>query len=162
MRPVTTGLVISAAFLLLSLAPASPIFAQMRHSTAPTDSLVHVFAVVPIIGTGTPSDPKRPMFAPAQGVQAVALPIGNGPTTAAATPRSGIIGYHMELSDDGNQAVVEFMAVSKADLQAILTTVDSRVQVFVKGEQTRDAVLAAFQAVKKDFSFDKFLALGVR
>jgi hypothetical protein len=162
MRPVTTGLAISAALLLLSLALPSPAFAQMRHSTAPSDSLVHLFAVVPLIGAGTPSDPKRPMFAPAQGVQAVAVPIGNGPAAAAATPRSGIIGYHMELSDDGNQAIVEFMAVSKADLQAILTTADSRVQFFVKGEQSKDAVLAAFQAVKKDFSFDKFLALGVR
>jgi hypothetical protein len=162
MRPVTTGHPVSAALLLLSLVPASPAFAQMRHSTAPADSLVHVFAVVPLIGSGTPIDPKRPMFAPAQGVQAVAVPIGNGPAVAAATPRSGIIGYHMELSDDGNQAIVEFMAVSKADLQAILTTSDSRVQVFVKGEQSKDAVLAAFQAIKKDFSFDKFLVSGVR
>jgi hypothetical protein len=159
MRPLTNGLAISAALSVLYFTTTLPVLAQMRHTPAPVDSLIHVYAIVPLTGAGTAADPVRPMFAPALGIQPV-LPTA-APGTAAASPRSGIVAYHMQVSDDGKQALVEFIAVSKADLQPILTTSDSRVQVFVRGEQAHDAILAAFQAVKKNFSFDKFIAPGV-
>ena len=58
------------------------------------------------------------------------------------------------------QAVVEFIALSKADVQSILTTTDSRVQIFIKGVQSREEIQAAFQTVKKGCTFRRILGHG--
>ena len=99
------------------------------------------------------------MFTAAQGIKA-ALPAS--PILATTTKRTGIIGYHVQITDDGKSAIVEFIAVSSGDFKEILTTADSRVQVFQKGVHGKDVMEAAFKAQKKDFSFDKFIALGVK
>ena len=99
------------------------------------------------------------MFTTAQGIKP-ALPAS--PILAATTQRTGIIGYHAQVTDDGKSAIVEFIAVSPGDFKEILATADSRVQVFQKSLHGKDAIEAAFKAQKKDFSFDKFLALGVK
>jgi len=98
------------------------------------------------------------MFAPAQGFKPT-LPSG---ANAAATGRTGILGYHAQISDDGKFALVEFIAVSKADLSGILSTSDSRVQLFEKGVHGKDKIEAALKVHKKDFSFDRFETVGVR
>jgi hypothetical protein len=97
------------------------------------------------------------MFAPQDGISAK-LPTVIG---AAITPRTGLIGYHAQITDDGNAAIVEFVAITRDDLKDILSTVDSRVQLFVKGVDTKDRMEAAFKARKKDFSFETFRAMGV-
>jgi hypothetical protein len=158
MRRLNSGLVVVAAVLLSSLF-SPPVEAQMRYSTAPTDPHQHIYAILPLIGSGTVIDPIRPMFVPAQGFKAV-LPATSIASTQTA--RTGIIGYHAEISDDGKSAIVEFVAPSLNDFKDILSTVDSRVQVFQRGVQGKDIIEAAFKAVKKDFSFDRFLAMGVK
>ncbi len=110
-------------------------------------------------GSGTPADPKRPMFTPAEGLRAVAA---QKPGASVLAQRTGIISYHAEISDDGAHALVEFVAVSQSDLKEILSTTDSRVQLFPKGVKSRDAIEAAFKVFKKDFSFDRFVLSGVR
>ena len=54
-----------------------------------------VLAVVPMVGSGTPDDPRRPMYAPVPG---------------GAPSREGIIAFTYQVSDDGKFALVEFVA----------------------------------------------------
>ena len=55
----------------------------------PRQTHERILAIVPMVGTGRgPDDPKRPLFA----------------------DPPNLIGYHAELSDDGQYALVEFVA----------------------------------------------------
>ena len=157
MLPLKSGLAISAILVALVLSGV-PAQAQMRHTSAAPDPHQHIFVIVPLIGAGTAADPKRPMFTPAQGIKP-ALPAS---ALAATAQRTGILGYHTQISDDGKSALVEFVAPRLSDFKDILTTADSRVQVFQKGVHGKDQIEAAFKAHKKDFSFDKFRMMGVR
>ena len=145
---------------LATVLVVSPAFAQMRHKPVATDAHQHIFAIVPIVGTGTMADPKRPMFAAAEGVKP-ALPAASH-SLAITAQRTGIIGYHAQISDDGKSALVEFIAPSVSDFKEILGSSDSRVRVFQRGVHGKDEIEAAFKTVKKDFSFDKFRTMGVR
>jgi hypothetical protein len=154
MRPLTSGLAISAALSVLSFIASSPVLAQMRHTTAPSDPHLRIYAIVPLIGAGTAADPKRPMFVSATGL-AVATPAL--PSVAAPIiVRTGIIGYHAQITDDGQAAIVEFIAPNASAFQEILASTDTRVQVFRKGIDSISAIQTAFQARKKDFSFNTF------
>ena len=68
--------------LLIILLFPSLFFAQRR--VDPKYTYSRVIAIVPIVGSGTASDPRRPQYAP--------LP-STGPNQA------GIIGYMQQLSD---------------------------------------------------------------
>jgi hypothetical protein len=73
---------------------AGTLFAQ--RSVPPEYSHHHVWAVVPLIGTGTDADPRRPMLVPP-------------PDQQPATERPDLLSYQMQLSDDGKFALVEFV-----------------------------------------------------
>ena len=88
----------SVALLLLLI---NTLFAQNRVS--PEMMYHRVWAVVPLIGSGKPDDPKRPMFVPSPAEQTAKFRKGD---------RSGIIGYSMQLSDDGQSALVEFVGAT--------------------------------------------------
>lgn len=68
-----------------------------------------VWVVSPLIGTGKAGDPKRPLFVPAAG-------------QPATNDHSGILGYQMQLSDDGKSALVEFVFANAAAFQSVLQT----------------------------------------
>jgi hypothetical protein len=68
-----------------------------------------VWMVTPLQGTGKAGDPQRPMFVPASGAAA-----------AATGDRSGVLGFQMQLSDDGRFALVEYVFASPAAFQAVL------------------------------------------
>ena len=70
------------------------LFAQ--RSVPPEYAYHHVWAVVPLIGTGTEADPRRPMLVPAPGQQ-------------KADEQPDLLSYQMQLSDDGKFALVEFV-----------------------------------------------------
>jgi len=58
-----------------------------------------VWAVVPLVGSGSTGDPIRPMMVPSPGA-------------ASQQPADGppdLLGYQMQLSDDGKFALVEFV-----------------------------------------------------
>src|SRR5437588_11376423 len=65
------------------------------------------WASVPMIGTGTLADPKRPLYAPL-------------PSAMSASSRTGILGYTLILSDDGKTALVEFVARDRSASTDIL------------------------------------------
>jgi hypothetical protein len=119
---------------------ASVALAQQR--VDPANRYERVIAIVPLIGQGTRSDPKRPMYAPA-------------PHDINPGSRTGIIGYTHVSSDDGKFALVEFTARTRAALQLILN--DKSIQTFLKGRDKRQDIEAALKKFKKDFDWNKFV-----
>ena len=106
-----------------------------------------VWAVVPMIGAGTHADPKRPLYAP--------LPAASSNDRALAG-RSGIISFSFQLSDDGQFALVEFVARDRKALGPILNENRAGVRVFEKGRASREAITTEFRKYKRDFDIDRF------
>ena len=132
----------AAALVVCLLAGSGIVSAQQPVN--PRNTYERVMAIVPVIGAGTRSDPKRPLYAPA-------------PNTVSPTARTGVLGFTYELSDDGKFALVEFVARDRSVFGPVLA--DATVQSFVKGVNQRAAVEAAFTKLKKNFDFNHF---GVR
>ena len=72
--------------------------------------------------------------------------------------RSGIIGFHAQLTDDRKDAIVESIATHGTAFSEILGSRDARVQVFQKGIHDVKSMEAAFKVRKKDFTFETFKA----
>src|SRR5262249_32819805 len=87
-----------------------------------------VYAVVPIVGSGSADDPKRPMFAPT--------------AKEMAADHSGVIGYQMLLTDDKTRAIVEFVGTSRKDLMPIINSTAPGVIVFERGKVSAATVEA--------------------
>ena len=112
-----------------------------QRSVDPRNLHKRLLCVVPMIGAGTWTDPKRPMYAPA-------------PAQMNPTSRTGIIGFTHVLSDDGQSALVEFVARDASAFDHILA--DKSITSFRKGKDKREDIEAEFRKHKKDFSFDHF------
>jgi hypothetical protein len=98
-----------------------------------------ILAVVPLTGTGTYADPRRPIFAPI-GVE--------------SRDSSGIIECRWTPSDDGRYAVVEFVALSRKALQPILS--DPRtLKAFERGKSKKDDIERELRIYRKDFSLEE-------
>lgn len=114
----------AALFVCCSVIPA-------QRKVDPQNLYERVLAVVPVVGTGSAADPKRPKYAPAPGQM-------------SAARSGGIIGFTQVLSDDGKFALVEFVARDRAALSAVLG--DAAVKKFEKGRDKREDA-------EKEFSF---------
>src|SRR5258706_10898276 len=122
------------AFLLfVSLAPC-------QHRVDSKNSYNRIIAVVPLVGAGTPKDPRRPQYAP-------------WPLSKART-RTDILSYSHTISDDGRFALVEFVAQDRKAFQALFD--DKTVKVFEKGKDKKDDIDKELKKFKKDFDLDKF------
>lgn len=121
---------------MLTLALTFVVCAQRR--VDPRNAYNRVIAVVPLIGSGTAADPKRPEYAP--------WPVSQDP--------NGIIGFIFEATDDGKSAVVEFVAQNRVAFGALLA--DRTIQVFEKGSASKAAIENAIKQARKDFSLDSF------
>lgn len=76
----------------------------------PHNLYVRVWAVVPVVGSGTKADPIRPLYAP-------------GPAALSAmAQRQGIIAFSAQLSDDKKFALVEIVGRDRAALRAFWMT----------------------------------------
>lgn len=129
-------------------ASASAVTTLNHRRLAPESAYARAYCIVPMVGSGTLTDPRRPMFAPAP-VAATAVP--------TAVDRTGIVAYQFQISDDGNSALVEFVAVSRAGLAPILTSTNTNVISFERGKFTRQQIESAFQKYKKTFTFSNFM-----
>jgi hypothetical protein len=121
--------------LLGLLVLAAAVCAQRR--VDPRYMYHRVICVVPYVGQGTQSDPRRPKYAPAPG----------------AEPQ-GIIAYTHVPSDDGQWAIAEFVARDAAALEVILH--DGQVKSFVKGKASKAEIETELRKYKKDFNLDRF------
>lgn len=98
-----------------------------------------MLAVVPLTGAGTYADPKRPLFAP---------------SSTREGGESGILSYEWAPSDDGQYAIVEFVAKDRRALAKIAS--DARVlKAFEKGKVKKDDVEKGLRNYRKDFKFEK-------
>jgi len=66
--------------------------------------------------------------------------------------RSGVIGYSMQLSDDGKSALVEFIGVNPAELKFIVNSQAAGVTAFERGIATKAQIEAEFQKHKTGFT----------
>jgi hypothetical protein len=99
-----------------------------------------MIVVVPIVGSGTYDDPKRPLFVPASMAEMV-----NGTSLHA---------FQWEPSDDGRFAIVEFATRDRATLDAVAAE-PRVVKSFQKGIHKRNDIERELQKYKKDFRLDK-------
>ena len=111
-----------------------------QHRVDPSNTYNRVVAVVPMIGAGTPQDPKRPQYAP--------WPIQKDGSATA------ILSYSHVISDDGRFALVEFVARDRKAFQAILA--DKTIQVFEKGKDRKEDIERELKKFKGDFDLSKF------
>jgi hypothetical protein len=108
-----------------------------------------LLCVVPIVGTGTPDDPRRPMFAPLPGARKA---VENADDSPAA---EGIIAFSFEESDDGRYALVEFVARDRAAFDRITKDKSSDIKVFREDKDQRDEIEREFRKHKRSFRLDR-------
>jgi hypothetical protein len=120
-------------------------FAQ--HSVDLSQMYARIYAIVPMIGSGTWDDPKRPMFAPL-------------PEQMTPGSRTGIIAFNHVESDDGNFALIEIVAATRPELALVTAQMNAAavqgLQVFDRSTTAATTVQNAFQPLKKDFDITKF------
>jgi len=126
--------------ILTCLLFASTAWPQHR-KVDPRNTYNRIIVLVPLVGSGTAVDPKRPMYAPAA---------RSSPTAA----QPGIIAYSFQVSDDGKYALTEFVARDRAAFAGILA--DKQVKVFNKGSDKKDDIEKELKKYKKDFDLEKF------
>jgi hypothetical protein len=86
------------------------LFAQR---SVPPEFMYHrVYAVVPLVGSGTPADPSRPMLVPA--------PPQPGQVQSQTTEPPELLSWQMQLSDDGKFGLVEFVFQNPLAYQSFL------------------------------------------
>ena len=138
-----------SSFLLVFLlaASVSPLFAQ--HKVQMHNMYERLYLVVPMIGSGTAEDPRRPMYVPAP----------TAPTPGAATQptSSGIIAFAFQESDDGQHAIVELVARDPGAFKPILEDHQPGVKIFRKGKDKKDDIETEFRKYIKDFDLDSLV-----
>lgn len=161
-----------------STVPTTGAISPSAQGVSPGMRYHRVYVISPLVGAGTKTDPKRPVFAP--------TPPQPGSLSAAlaVAPHTGLLGYQMQMSDDGTMALVEmvfsdpiaFQAVMQQELSnrgvtapaispgaapaavstSLSTSLQSAVpglQIFERGKATDSQILSAFQQYKAKFSF---------
>ncbi|MDX2181575.1 MAG: hypothetical protein SFV18_18415 [Bryobacteraceae bacterium] len=120
----------------------------------PQQAYERIICIVPIIGAGTPEDPRRPMFAPADPAKERIERIRAGGDSER--PDSGIMAFTFQESDDGRRAIVEFVARSQEAFRPIMNSGRADVRVFRRGRVARAELLTELRRVKRDFDLDNF------
>ncbi len=137
----------TVVFVVCLLVAVGSAFAQ--HRVDPGSMYARVYAIVPMTGSGTWDDPKRPMFAPI-------------PQQMTPGSRTGIIAFNQVESDDGNFALIEIVTANRSELASVtgpilaqLSTVPG-LQLFDRSTTPAATVQSAFQLLKKNFDITKF------
>jgi len=108
---------------------ASALCAQ--RAVSPENMHHRVWAVVPLVGAGTDDDPKRPMLVPtaaeaeADKIQGV---------------RPDLLGYTVQLSDDGQYALVEFVLSSPLAFENLLRNAVAKIPAVSGSVQTLPSI----------------------
>ena len=105
---------------VLSAQQGAPQRGDISSHSVPSGMMYHrIWAVMPLTGSGTLSDPKRPLLIPA------------APQARQPGDRSGILGYQMQLSDDGKSALIEMVFATPTAFQTFLQAQARRLGVTV-------------------------------
>jgi hypothetical protein len=76
------------------------------------------------------------------------------PLPGTSSP-DGIIAFTFEESDDGRQALVEFVARDRAAFEPIIRDTSSSMKVFREGKDRRDDIEREFRRHKRNFRLDQ-------
>lgn len=124
---------------------------------APEMMYHRVWAIVPLIGSGTKDDPRRPMFAPAPpDFRARAIALEDARSSKQDVPPPAILSYTMQLTDDKQSAIVEFVGIDAKSLEFITQSKAPGVKVFERGKTTKQEIEAEMKKVKAAFQLDSF------
>ena len=142
-------------FVFVFLVCSSALLAQQK--VDPRNRYERLILIVPMIGSGTYEDPRRPAYVPTEAEQ------------AQTPPGEGFLGFSSITSDDGQWAVVELVAADRKVFATILTdakgnlaegvspiptTLRSDFKVFQKGTVLRTVIERAFRKFKPNFDLD--------
>ena len=144
-KDYTDGIFMRLAILFVCLFAASlyPQAGQCQPKVDPQHRYERLLAVVPMIGSGTQDDPKRPAFTPA--------PTKPGEERRGEAALEGIVAFTAEISDDGRFAIVEFVARDRSAFAPILEDKRPEVKAFEKGRAKREDMEREFRRYKADF-----------
>ena len=149
---------------------AGTLLAQGR--VEPENLYPRVICVVPMIGTGTSADPRRPMFVPApvpvdrsyahcqRGCYHNCTRQYNG-APAPVSARPPIFAFQFQLSDDGNYALVELVGINKGAFASIFSSAVPGVAVFDAATATRPRSSPPSNSVRATFSMKTFVPVRV-
>lgn len=126
--------------LVILLGIASALVAQ-QHRVAPRNLYHRIIVVVPLVGQGTPEDPKRPQYTP---------------LSTAAGSRDGIIAFSQRVSDDGQYAIVELVAADRAAFRELLADLRPDVLVFDRKTHSQLEIEGGIRKYLKDFTLAGF------
>lgn len=105
-----------------------------------------IMVIVPMVGSGTAADPRRPLFTPNFGAKGVASSLG----------RSAILGFSYQVSDDGRFALLELVALERTAFQPLFADTANNLKIFEKGKHSRAEIETEFRKYKADFDLAKF------
>jgi hypothetical protein len=118
-----------------------------------------IVCVVPMVGSGTAKDPKRPLFTPSSSTaQEAPKPPGHGKWEKQ--PDTRIIAFQSVPTDDGKASIVMFVARSYQAFKPILS--DPRViEKFERKEIRERDLVTALRRYKKHFDLKQLQVGGL-
>jgi len=129
--------IIETTFILLL---ASPTFSLSQPKVDPGHLYERWICVVPMTGTGTYDDPRRP-----------GLPLPVSHDEEGAPNHLDLLSFTYQLSDDGRFALVELAARNRETLLNILPFIHPGTRIFEKGKHQRADLIRELRKFKKDF-----------
>ena len=146
----------STLLIGLSLLFASPGLAQRAPAARKVpahQTYERLTAILPIVGSGSASDPRRPMFAPTPAEHSQARVAA----LAGRQKQNGIIGYSYHISDDGKWAIVELVARDKAAFTAVAAAARNTpgIKTFDREKNSKEEIEFEAKKIKKDFDITK-------
>lgn len=124
-------LVFSFLFILTS----TPGFSQAGFGPGRAGEVA--IAIVPMVGSGTYEDPRRPLIIPVQRLSG-----------------EESLDFRYVQSDDGRYAIVVLRAPSRALLDRALTSRGQPIKVFVRGKDSRAEVETEIRRYRRSFRLD--------
>jgi len=126
-----------------------PIVAQQRVS--PNHRHERIRCVVPMVGSGSYDDPRHPAFVSPQADNS-AESLNPSDESSGKVP---LLSYSYQLSDDGQFALVEFVALDKSAFDEIKAEAARQgFKVFEDGKQKKSDILREFRKYKKNYDFN--------
>lgn len=122
--------------------------AVLLGSQKPGTSPQRVIAIVPMIGSGTVDDPRRPLFFPTPTDVAKAPDPNNPPA---------VLSYRYELADDGNTAIVEFSGRDRVAIRRAIKSSDPGVRLLDLNSNKPGEVEKQLKLLKQSFNLQHFL-----
>ena len=112
---------------------------MMPRRAAPSTARYNRYiCLVHMTGSGKADDPRRPEYAPA----------------SAGDDRSGIIAWSMQLTDNGQMAIVHYVAVDRKAFEGLRNEKREEVRIFEIGKDKPEAIEKELRKFKKDFILD--------